>query len=83
MAREQREHLASSFRRQIGRERSRRRPATRELLARQAARFIRRLAEGRQVILCSVDCLKQFKENPEAFMAGEIVHTNSNKRTKT
>jgi YHS domain-containing protein len=38
--------------------------------------------KGRQVILCSVDCLKQFKENPEAFMAGEIVHTNSKKRTK-
>jgi YHS domain-containing protein len=37
---------------------------------------------GRQVIFCTVDCLKQFQKDPDAFMAGEIVHTNSNKRTK-
>jgi YHS domain-containing protein len=38
--------------------------------------------KGRQVILCSADCLKQFKEDPDRFMSGEVIHTNSQKRTK-
>ncbi len=38
--------------------------------------------KGRQVIFCTVDCLKQFQKDPDAFMSGEVVHTNSNKRTK-
>ncbi|GEM_PF-581000 len=38
--------------------------------------------QGRQVIFCTVDCLKQFQNDPDAFMSGEVIHTNSNKRTK-
>lgn len=38
--------------------------------------------KGRQVIFCTVDCLKQFQKDPDGFMSGEVVHTNSNKRTK-
>lgn len=38
--------------------------------------------KGRQVIFCTVDCLKQFQKDPDAFMSGEVIHTNSNKRTR-
>lgn len=38
--------------------------------------------KGCQVIFCTVDCLKQFQKDPDAFMSGEVVHTNSNKRTR-
>jgi YHS domain-containing protein len=37
--------------------------------------------QGRKVYFCTVDCLRQYKQDPDAFMAGQIVHTNSNKRT--
>jgi len=39
--------------------------------------------QGREVLLCSVDCLKQFQRDPQAFMSGQVIHTNSNKRTLT
>ncbi len=38
--------------------------------------------KGRQVIFCTVDCLKQFQKDPDAFMSGEVIHANSNKRTR-
>ncbi|MCS6992247.1 MAG: hypothetical protein N2117_15685 [Anaerolineales bacterium] len=38
--------------------------------------------KGRQVILCSVECLKQFQKDPDGFMSGEVIHINSNKRTQ-
>ncbi|PWH12214.1 MAG: hypothetical protein DDG60_14320 [Anaerolineae bacterium] len=38
--------------------------------------------KGRQVLFCSVDCLKQFQKDPDGFMSGEVIHINSNKRTK-
>ena len=45
-------------------------------------RYPRVLYQGREVFFCTVDCLKQYQKDPQAFMAGEIVHTNSNKRTQ-
>jgi YHS domain-containing protein len=44
-------------------------------------RYPRVRYRGREVFFCTADCLKQYQKDPEAFMAGEIVHTNSNKRT--
>ena len=46
-------------------------------------RYPRVLYKGREVVFCTVDCLKQYQKDPEAFMTGEIIHTNSNKRTQT
>lgn len=46
-------------------------------------RYPRVLYQGREVLLYSVDCLKQFQRDPQAFMAGEVIHTNSHKRTQT
>lgn len=46
-------------------------------------RYPRVLYQGREVFFCTVDCLKQYQKSPEEFMAGKIVHTNSDKRTQT
>jgi YHS domain-containing protein len=46
-------------------------------------RYPRVLYQGHEIFFCTVDCLKQYQKAPEEFMAGKIVHTNSNKRTKT
>jgi YHS domain-containing protein len=45
-------------------------------------RYPRVLYKGQEVFFCTVDCLKQYQKDPEAFMTGEIIHTNSNKRTQ-
>jgi YHS domain-containing protein len=37
--------------------------------------------KGREVLFCTIDCLKQYQKDPESFMRGDVVHTNSNKRT--
>ena len=46
-----------------------------------ANRYPRVLYKGREVLFCTVDCLRQYQKDPESFMRGQVVHTNSNKRT--
>jgi YHS domain-containing protein len=53
-----------------------------ERLTEALFRYPRVMYQGREVIFCTVDCLKQYQKDPDAFMAGKIVHTNSNKRTQ-
>jgi YHS domain-containing protein len=45
-------------------------------------RYPRVLYKGQEVFFCTVECLKQYQKDPKAFMTGEIIHTNSNKRTQ-
>ena len=45
-------------------------------------RYPRVLYKGQEVFFCTVDCLKQYQKDPEEFMSGKIIHTNSNKRTQ-
>ena len=47
-----------------------------------AYRYPRVLYKGREVLFCTIDCLKQYQKDPERFMRGEVIHTNSNKRTQ-
>jgi YHS domain-containing protein len=46
-----------------------------------ASRYPRVLYKGREVLFCTIDCLKQYQKDPENFMRGDVIHTNSNKRT--
>ena len=46
-----------------------------------AYRYPRIMYKGREVLFCTIACLKQYQKDPESFMRGEVVHTNSNKRT--
>jgi YHS domain-containing protein len=44
-------------------------------------RYPRVLYKGREVFFCTVDCLKQYQKDPQGFMSGQIMHTNSSKYT--
>ncbi len=46
-----------------------------------AYRYPRVLYKGREVLFCTIDCLKQYQKDPEGFMHGDVIHTNSNKST--